>query len=616
MQEPKKDGMRGVGVYFIVMMAIMLVLYLVWSNVGSQEVWLSDQEAQSLLKQEGAVKYIEVEPIRVGSGEAGKAALYMEGANNSKIVRYFFVSNVESFRAQIQRDYPAINVYAQPLQEESLFVKMLPYLVVLVVGIILFVVFISRTQGGGGANGKMMNFGRSQARMIDKSNNPVTFKHVAGSYEEKEEMQEIVDFLKNPMRFSSLGARIPKGVILVGPPGTGKTFLAKAVAGEAGVPFFSISGSDFVEMFVGVGASRVRDLFDQAKRHAPCIVFIDEIDAVGRRRGAGLGGGHDEREQTLNQLLVEMDGFTINQGVIVMAATNRVDILDPALLRPGRFDRQIVVNRPDIQGRREVLNLYAKGKPMSDDVDLDAIARMTAGFTPADLENLLNEAAIMAARKKQPYISMEDVQASLIRVGVGTEKKSRRISEREKRITAYHEVGHAILHHLLPELDPVHAISIIPTGMAGGYTMSLPQEDNMYMTQSEMKAEMAGLLGGRVAEELIIQDVTSGASNDIERVSEIARNMVTKYGMSKTLGPLQFGEKDEEIFLGKEIGHSRNYGENVADVIDREVKELVDEAYARAREVLSAHVEILHRGAELLMEREKVTGAEFETLFG
>ena len=521
-----------------------------------------------------------------------------------------------SFRAQIQRDYPAINVYAQPLQEESLFVKMLPYLVVLVVGIILFVVFISRTQGGGGANGKMMNFGRSQARMIDKSNNPVTFKHVAGSYEEKEEMQEIVDFLKNPMRFSSLGARIPKGVILVGPPGTGKTFLAKAVAGEAGVPFFSISGSDFVEMFVGVGASRVRDLFDQAKRHAPCIVFIDEIDAVGRRRGAGLGGGHDEREQTLNQLLVEMDGFTINQGVIVMAATNRVDILDPALLRPGRFDRQIVVNRPDIQGRREVLNLYAKGKPMSDDVDLDAIARMTAGFTPADLENLLNEAAIMAARKKQPYISMEDVQASLIRVGVGTEKKSRRISEREKRITAYHEVGHAILHHLLPELDPVHAISIIPTGMAGGYTMSLPQEDNMYMTQSEMKAEMAGLLGGRVAEELIIQDVTTGASNDIERVSEIARNMVTKYGMSKTLGPLQFGEKDEEIFLGKEIGHSRNYGENVADVIDREVKELVDEAYARAREVLSAHVEILHRGAELLMEREKVTGAEFETLFG
>ena len=616
MQEPKRDGMRGIGVYFIVMMAVMLVLYLVWSNVGSQEVWLSDQEAQSLLEQEGAVKYIEVEPIRVGSGEAGRAALYMEGANNSKIVRYFFVSNVESFRAQIQKEHPGINVYAQPLQEESLFVKMLPYLVVLVVGVILFVVFISRTQGGGGANGKMMNFGRSQARMIDKSNNPVTFKHVAGSYEEKEEMQEIVDFLKNPMRFSSLGARIPKGVILVGPPGTGKTFLAKAVAGEAGVPFFSISGSDFVEMFVGVGASRVRDLFDQAKRHAPCIVFIDEIDAVGRRRGAGLGGGHDEREQTLNQLLVEMDGFTINQGVIVMAATNRVDILDPALLRPGRFDRQIVVNRPDIQGRREVLNLYAKGKPMSDDVDLDAIARMTAGFTPADLENLLNEAAIIAARKKQPYICMEDVQASLIRVGVGAEKKSRRISEREKRITAYHEVGHAILHHLLPELDPVHAISIIPTGMAGGYTMSLPQEDNMYMTQSEMKAEMAGLLGGRVAEELIIQDVTTGASNDIERVSEIARNMVTKYGMSKTLGLLQFGEKDEEIFLGKEIGHSRNYGENVADVIDREVKELVDEAYARAREVLSAHVEILHKGAELLMEREKVTGAEFETLFG
>ena len=461
-----------------------------------------------------------------------------------------------------------------------------------------------------------MNFGKSHARMVDKNKNPITFRQVAGSYEEKEEMQELVDFLKNPERFSALGARIPKGVILVGPPGTGKTYLAKAVAGEAGVPFFSISGSDFVEMFVGVGASRVRDLFEQAKRHAPCIVFIDEIDAVGRRRGAGLGGGHDEREQTLNQLLVEMDGFTVNEGVIVMAATNRVDILDPALLRPGRFDRQIVVNRPDVRGRQEILDLYAHDKPLAEDVDLKAIAHITVGFTPADLENLLNEAAILAARNKRKFITMEDVQASMVRVGIGAEKKSRRISDKEKKVTAYHEVGHAILHHLLPELDPVHAISIIPTGMAGGYTMSLPQDDHMYASKQELKAEMAGLLGGRAAEELILQDVTTGASNDIERVSEIARNMITRYGMSDTLGPLQFGEQDEEIFLGKEIGHSRNYGETVADQIDREVKALVDEAYDKARQVLHENETILHKGAELLMEKEKLTGEEFESLFG
>ena len=376
--------MKGVGLYFVTILILLLILMMVWNQVGQQEVWLSDQEAKSLLEA-GSIGRIEIEPIRVGNGESGRAVFYLEGTNGGQIVRYFFVSNVETFRDMLSSSYESIPVYSQPLQEDSILVRMLPYLMVLLVGIIVLVIVNSRAQGGGGGGGKMMNFGRSQARMITKANNPVTFQHVAGSYEEKEEMQEIVDFLKNPARFSALGARIPKGVILVGPPGTGKTFLAKAVAGEAGVPFFSISGSDFVEMFVGVGASRVRDLFDQAKRHAPCIVFIDEIDAVGRRRGAGLGGGHDEREQTLNQLLVEMDGFTVNQGVIVMAATNRVDILDPALLRPGRFDRQIVVNRPDIQGRREVLNLYAKGKPMGDDVDLDSIARITAGFTPADL---------------------------------------------------------------------------------------------------------------------------------------------------------------------------------------------------------------------------------------
>ena len=611
MSDPARRSTRGFIVYVLFIAALLIVLITVMQSISNPQVWLSDTETVKLLE-ENKVKAIRISPIRAGDAASGQAVLTVKD-EEATLIRYYFVSDVAQFRKEILEQYPKVEVAVSPLREESAWVKVVPYiaLIVLVLG---FVFMMSAQANANGANSRMMNFGRSQAQLADKKN-PITFKDVAGCQEEKKELQELVEFLKNPARFSSMGARIPKGVLLIGPPGTGKTYLARAVAGEAGVPFLTISGSDFVEMFVGVGASRVRDLFDQAKRRMPCIVFIDEIDAVGRQRGTGLGGGHDEREQTLNQLLVEMDGFTVNQGVIVMAATNRVDILDPALLRPGRFDRQIVVNRPDVEGRREVLDIYAKDKPLSSDVDLDRIARITAGFTPADLENLMNEAAILAARNQENYISMEDLQASLIRVGVGTEKKSRRISDKEKRVTAYHEVGHAILNHLLPELDEVHAISIIPTGLAGGYTMSIPEEDRMYQSKSELKAEMVGLLGGRAAEEIILEDVTTGASNDLHRVSEIARAMVTQYGMSDTLGPLEFGDHHEEVFLGREIGHTRNYGEKTADEIDREVKELVDESYAKAREILKENEAILHKGAELLIEKEKITGAEFTALF-
>ncbi len=611
MSDPAKRSTRGMIVYVLFIAVMLIILISVVQSISNPQVWLSDQETVKLLA-ENKVKAIQISPIRAGDAASGQAVLTVKD-EEATVIRYYFISDVARFREEILEQYPDVEVAVSPLREESTWVKVVPYiaLIVLVLG---FVFMMSAQANANGANSRMMNFGRSQAQLADKKN-PITFKDVAGCQEEKKELQELVEFLKNPARFSSMGARIPKGVLLIGPPGTGKTYLARAVAGEAGVPFLTISGSDFVEMFVGVGASRVRDLFDQAKRRMPCIVFIDEIDAVGRQRGTGLGGGHDEREQTLNQLLVEMDGFTVNQGVIVMAATNRVDILDPALLRPGRFDRQIVVNRPDVEGRREVLDIYAKDKPLSSDVDLDRIARITAGFTPADLENLMNEAAILAARNQENYITMEDLQASLIRVGVGTEKKSRRISDKEKRVTAYHEVGHAILNHLLPELDEVHAISIIPTGLAGGYTMSIPDEDRMYQSKSELKAEMVGLLGGRAAEEIILEDVTTGASNDLHRVSEIARAMVTQYGMSDTLGPLEFGDHHEEVFLGREIGHTRNYGEKTADEIDREVKELVDESYAKACEILKENEEILHRGAALLIEKEKITGAEFTALF-
>ena len=498
------------------------------------------------------------------------------------------------------------------LQRESMLSQVVPSLIMMIVMIIIFILLFNRMQGGGG---KMNNFGKSKAKMSVDGESNVTFDNVAGCDEEKGELEELVEFLKAPKKFTELGARIPKGVLLVGPPGTGKTLLAKAVAGEAGVPFFSISGSDFVEMFVGVGASRVRDLFEQAKKNAPSIVFIDEIDAVGRRRGAGLGGGHDEREQTLNQLLVEMDGFGINESVIIIAATNRADILDPALLRPGRFDRQVYVGRPDVKGREAILRVHAKGKPMASEVDLKVVAQTTAGFTGADLANLLNEAALLTARDGKKKIDMEEIQKALIKIGVGTEKKTRVISEKEKYITAYHEGGHAILFEVLSELDSVHSISIIPTGMAGGYTMPLPGEDRMYMTKMMMEQEIISLLGGRAAEELVIKDITTGASNDIERATSMARDMVTKYGMSELLGPIQFGGDNDEVFIGRDWGHARNYGEGVAATIDQEVNRIVTDAYREAKRLLQENMEMLHATAKLLVEKEKVTGDEFRSLF-
>ena len=498
------------------------------------------------------------------------------------------------------------------LQRESMLSQVVPSLIMMIVMIIIFILLFNRMQGGGG---KMNNFGKSKAKMSVDGESNVTFDNVAGCDEEKGELEELVEFLKAPKKFTELGARIPKGVLLVGPPGTGTTLLAKAVAGEAGVPFFSISGSDFVEMFVGVGASRVRDLFEQAKKNAPSIVFIDEIDAVGRRRGAGLGGGHDEREQTLNQLLVEMDGFGINESVIIIAATNRADILDPALLRPGRFDRQVYVGRPDVKGREAILRVHAKGKPMASEVDLKVVAQTTAGFTGADLANLLNEAALLTARDGKKKIDMEEIQKALIKIGVGTEKKTRVISEKEKYITAYHEGGHAILFEVLSELDPVHSISIIPTGMAGGYTMPLPGEDRMYMTKMMMEQEIISLLGGRAAEELVIKDITTGASNDIERATSMARDMVTKYGMSELLGPIQFGGDNDEVFIGRDWGHARNYGEGVAATIDQEVNRIVTDAYREAKRLLQENMEMLHATAKLLVEKEKVTGDEFRSLF-
>ena len=505
-----------------------------------------------------------------------------------------------------------VKIEVGDLQRESMLSQVVPSLIMMIVMIIIFILLFNRMQGGGG---KMNNFGKSKAKMSVDGESNVTFDNVAGCDEEKGELEELVEFLKAPKKFTELGARIPKGVLLVGPPGTGKTLLAKAVAGEAGVPFFSISGSDFVEMFVGVGASRVRDLFEQAKKNAPSIVFIDEIDAVGRRRGAGLGGGHDEREQTLNQLLVEMDGFGINESVIIIAATNRADILDPALLRPGRFDRQVYVGRPDVKGREAILRVHAKGKPMASEVDLKVVAQTTAGFTGADLANLLNEAALLTARDGKKKIDMEEIQKALIKIGVGTEKKTRVISEKEKYITAYHEGGHAILFEVLSELDPVHSISIIPTGMAGGYTMPLPGEDRMYMTKMMMEQEIISLLGGRAAEELVIKDITTGASNDIERATSMARDMVTKYGMSELLGPIQFGGDNDEVFIGRDWGHARNYGEGVAATIDQEVNRIVTDAYREAKRLLQENMEMLHATAKLLVEKEKVTGDEFRSLF-
>ena len=498
-------------------------------------------------------------------------------------------------------------------QENYLVTTLLPLCFSMVLIVVMFL-FMNARAGGGGGGGKMANFGKSRARMT--KTNDINFDKVAGLAEEKDDLVEIVDFLKNPKKYTDVGARIPKGVILVGPPGTGKTLLAKAVAGEAGVPFFSISGSDFVEMFVGVGASRVRDLFEDAKKNAPCIVFIDEIDAVARRRGTGMGGGHDEREQTLNQLLVEMDGFGVNEGIIVMAATNRVDILDPAILRPGRFDRKIGVGRPDIKGREEILKVHAAAKPLGDDVDLKKIAQTTAGFTGADLENLLNEAAIYAAKSDRRYIRQADIERAFIKVGVGAEKKSKVISEKEKKITAYHEAGHAILFHLLPDVGPVHTISIIPTGMgAAGYTMPLPEKDEMFNTKGKMLQDIMVSLGGRIAEELIFEDVTTGASQDIKHATAIARAMVTQYGMSEKAGMIHYGNDEDEVFIGRDLAHTRSYGENVATVIDSEIKRIVDECYDKAKALIVEHEYVLHKCCDLLLEREKIGQEEFEALF-
>jgi cell division protease FtsH len=502
------------------------------------------------------------------------------------------------------------------VEKESMLSLWLPYLLIMLIVVVFMTLLIGRIQGGG-SGGQMMNFGKSRARKNDNSGKKTTFADVAGLQEEKEDLEEIVEFLKDPGKFVKVGARIPKGVLLVGPPGTGKTLMAKAVAGEAGVPFFSISGSDFVEMFVGVGASRVRDLFNEAKQNSPCIVFIDEIDAVARQRGSGLGGGHDEREQTLNQLLVEMDGFGVNEGIIVLAATNRVDILDPAILRPGRFDRKIAVNRPDVKGREEILTVHTKNKPLAQDVDLHEIARTTAGFAGADLENLMNEAAIAAAKDNRAYIVKEDVDKSFIKVGIGGEKKSRLVPESERRITAYHEAGHAILFHLLPHVGPVYTVSIIPTGTgAGGYTMPLPENDNVFMTKGKMLEDIKVSLGGRIAEELILDDITTGASQDIKQASQYARAMVIKYGMSDKLGLINYESNDQdEVFIGREIGHTKSYSEKVAGAIDKEVKRIIDECYADARAIIEAHEDVLHRCAALLLEKERIDREEFEALF-
>lgn len=599
-----KKYMRGFSFYAL--LVLILLFALIISNGGSQK--LTQNYGQLELQQDVEAGNVDrVEITKNNEIPTGIAIIYLKDRQET-----IPISDTFEFEKQMRAE--KIKVYEGDVTRPSFLMSILPSIIILIAVVFLLIFIMNQAQGGGGGS-KVMSFGKSRAKMVADEDKKVTFDNVAGLEEEKEELEEVVEFLKSPKKFVELGARIPKGVVLVGPPGTGKTLLAKAVSGEAGVPFFSISGSDFVEMFVGVGASRVRDLFEQAKKNAPCIVFIDEIDAVGRKRGAGLGGGHDEREQTLNQLLVEMDGFGINEGVIVVAATNRVDILDPALLRPGRFDRKVYVGRPDIKGRIEILKVHSKGKPLSDDVNLEEVAQTTAGFTGADLENLVNEAAIFAARENKKVVGQDELRRAFVKVGIGTEKRSRVISEKEKRITAYHEAGHAIIHHVLQEIDGVHSISIIPTGMAGGYTMSLPKLDEMYLTKKKMLQEVVALLGGRAAEQLILDDVTTGASNDIERATAIARNMVVRYGMSDVLGPIQYGEDNDQVFIGRDWGHTRNYGENIAGIIDGEIKRIVGDAFEEAIQLLEKHIDVLHTTAALLIEKEKIVGEEFEKLF-
>ena len=600
-----RNKMGGVGIYLVVI-AVIAVLYFALARLSpssssySYSNFLWDVQngyvSSVLIKQNSEVPTGVLSITKTDNGEE-----LLNVSDVHEIEQLLLDNNIRYTLKDVTRDSVWITT-------------ILPFGICLV--IIIVIMMMTSRQAGGGGGAKMMNFGKSRAKLMNGTQNPVTFKDVAGLQEEKEELEEIVDFLKNPVKYTELGARIPKGVILTGPPGTGKTLLAKAVAGEAGVPFFSISGSDFVEMFVGVGASRVRDLFEEAKKNAPCIVFIDEIDAVARRRGTGMGGGHDEREQTLNQMLVEMDGFGINEGIIVMAATNRIDILDPAILRPGRFDRKVVVGRPDVQGRLEILNVHAAKKPLGDDVDLESLARTTAGFTGADLENLLNEAAINAAKRKEKYITNADVNYAFVKVGIGVEKRSKIISEKEKKITAYHESGHAILFHLLPDVGPVHTISIIPTGMgAAGYTMPLPERDEMFNTRGKMLQNIIVSLGGRIAEELVFDDITTGASQDIKQATETARSMVTKYGFSSKLGLINYDNDSDEVFIGRDLAHTRPYGEEVASQIDTEVKNIIDECYGKAKKMIEEHMDVLEKSAQLLLEKEKVTREEFEALF-
>ena len=599
----KNKGAGGFSFFLVVVMFLGLWWFMM-QEPRKTEVY-TYQEFTKAVEQSEVEKAVVKQNKAVPTGRV--EVLFKDGSKNS-----FYVSDVNEIQDYLNENEIPTAVGNVP--QDSAFTTTILPIILLLGGVVLINIFMTRQAGGAGA--KAMSFGKSRAKLSTEKDKQITFDHVAGLQEEKEELQEIVDFLKSPKKYIQVGARIPKGVLLVGPPGTGKTLLAKAVAGEANVPFFTISGSDFVEMFVGVGASRVRDLFEDAKKNAPCIIFIDEIDAVARRRGTGMGGGHDEREQTLNQLLVEMDGFGVNEGIIVMSATNRVDILDPAILRPGRFDRKVMVGRPDVKGREEILRVHAKGKPLAEDVDLAQIAQTTAGFSGADLENLLNEAAIMAAKNDRLYILQEDIRKSFVKVGIGAEKRSHVISEKEKKITAYHEAGHAILFHVLPDVGPVYSISIVPTGSAAGYTMPLPEKDDMFNTKGKMLQDITVSLGGRIAEEIIFDDITTGASQDIKQATSVAKSMVTKFGMSDELGLVNYDDDSDEVFIGRDIGHtSRGYGDDVADKIDKEVRRIIDECYVRAKTIITDHISVLHACAQMLIEKEKITREEFESLF-
>ena len=609
MKKQMKTG--GIGFYILILAIIFVAVYV--SGVFNQSS-NSNYNIASFREDwtAGEVDSVEILP----NEEVPTGEIHVLKSDGSSV--NFYVSDVKEIEENVLSDpVLAKRCKVNNIQKPSwVITTLLPYGLGIIAIFFLFSFLSAQSAGAGGSNAKMMNFGKSRAQRIDPDEHAKRFRDVAGLKEEKEELEEIVDFLANPGKYTGVGARIPKGILLVGPPGTGKTLLAKAVAGEAGVPFFSLSGSDFVEMFVGVGASRVRDMFAEAKKNAPCIVFIDEIDAVARKRGSGLGGGHDEREQTLNQMLVEMDGFGVNEGIIVMAATNRVDILDPAILRPGRFDRRVTVGRPDVRGREEILNVHAKGKPLGDDVDLGRIAQTTVGFTGADLENLLNEAAIACARENRSFIEQEDISKSFIKVGIGKEKKSKIISEKDKKITAYHEAGHAILFHVLPDVGPVHMVSVIPTGSgAAGYTMPLPERDEMFLTRGKMMQDIVASLGGRIAESLIFDDVTTGASQDIKQATSTAKDMVMKYGFSENIGMINYADEDE-VFIGRDFGHtSRGYSEEVAKTIDSEVKKIIDKAYAEAKKILEDNMDVLHACADLLMEKERIDRQEFEALF-